>query len=171
MIRQTHTHTFLHHGCVCTFPLSWGLLPYIHCPWKEEECKDEGAKRRLGSEWYLLTNTKGNCAKQKKKNLLMLFTGSFVLSNQRVLWRLCSHDYVSPALIYQSCPDSSSHIITDHLMSCAKIVIAWDLISKLAFVAQVENKICKYVCRPSALFLFFLQALIPIALWFKWKAC
>lgn len=46
----------------------------------------KGEKEEVGSEWYLLTNTKGSYAKKKKKkNLPLLCTGPFVLYNQGVL--------------------------------------------------------------------------------------
>jgi len=102
--------------CVRTFPLSWGPFScnYTCDPLslEEEECRMKEQREEVGSQWYLLTNTEGNCAKKKGKKTLLLCAGPFVLSNQRVLWSLCSHNSASPAVIYRSFSASSSHTCT-----------------------------------------------------------
>lgn len=131
---HTHTHTFLHHRCVCTFPLSRGPFP---CSYTCDPSIPGGGRvwgwrdgrSRWGSEWYLLTNTKSSYARKEK--LPLLCTGPFVLYNQWVLWSLYGPDSVSPGLIYwSSVPGAhgsanNSHACTHHVgTSCVEAFTA-----------------------------------------------
>lgn len=131
MIRHTtHTHTFLRHRCVCTFPCLEGLSPAvthaIPLSLEEEECEDEGIE---GGGWVRVVSSyqhQGQLCKKKKK-ILLLCTGLFVLYNHWVLWSLYGPDSVFSALIYWSLVPgahgsaNNSHACTDYLgMSCVE---------------------------------------------------
>lgn len=103
------------------FPLQLQVIPLP--PWVGRVGGWRHRRRLGGSEWYLLTNTKGS----SEKKVALLCTCPFVLSNQWGLWSLYGPDSVFSGLIYwSSMPGahgsaSKSHACTDRLgMSCGK---------------------------------------------------